>query len=50
MESCEVYRQIAGSQLSKEELAGKAGGKNPAGNGQMKGFAGDEEKEAFGHA
>ncbi len=56
LESCEVYRQIAGSQLSEEELAGNGGEKRsagrtePAGNAEEKGPAGHTEKEAFGHA
>ena len=59
LETCEVYRQIAGSQLSEEELAGGAGRKGsdgaaetagPDGSTGKAGPAGEREKEAFGHA
>ncbi len=41
LKSCEVYRQIAGSQLSEKELVG---------NSKEKDFAGNGGKEEFGHA
>ncbi|MCI9485837.1 MAG: ABC transporter ATP-binding protein [Lachnospiraceae bacterium] len=58
LESCEVYRQIAGSQLSEEELAGNLGEKpydgpadgNPAASAGDNGSVGNGGKEALGHA